>query len=61
MKWGLEKADAHKKRAYVEATKDGYPLYYKYGYRPIEEASIDLTPYGGTDSQTLTIMVREPQ
>lgn len=62
LKWGLEKADASKRRVYLEATPEGYPLYYKYGWRPVEEQfTLDFTQYGGVGSQTFVVMMRDPQ
>lgn len=61
IKWGLEKADAMKRRAYLEATPEGYPLYCKYGWNPIEELTLDFGAYGGKGTQKFVVMMRDPQ
>lgn len=61
IKWGLEKADARKRRAYLEATEEGYPLYCKYGWKTVEEVTVDFTQYGGQGSQKFAIMIRDPR
>ncbi|XRM47639.1 hypothetical protein ABZX51_010608 [Aspergillus tubingensis] len=59
LKWGIERADARNARVYLEATKDGYPLYWKHGWRDLQVAGLDFTKYGGTGSQEWVAMRRD--
>ena len=61
MRWGLEKADALKAKVYLEATMDGYPLYSSLGFKPLDEITLDYTQWGGQGSQSLILMMRDPQ
>ncbi|RMJ25796.1 hypothetical protein PHISP_03355 [Aspergillus sp. HF37] len=60
LRWGLDKADAAQRRVYLEATPEGYPLYCKYGWRAVERVMVDFAPHGGEGSQSLVIMMRDP-
>lgn len=60
LRWGLDKANTVQRRVYLEATPEGYPLYIKYGWRAVEEVTIDFTEYGGEGLQTFVIMIRDP-
>lgn len=60
LRWGLDKADAVQRRVYLEATPEGYPLYCKYGWRAVERVTVDFAPHGGEGSQSLVIMMRDP-
>ncbi|RAK95485.1 GNAT family N-acetyltransferase [Aspergillus ibericus CBS 121593] len=59
LNWGLERANKRNARVYLEATEDGYPLYWKYGWRDVEVIEIDFTRFGGEGRQQWTVMVRE--
>ncbi|GAT25851.1 GNAT family acetyltransferase [Aspergillus luchuensis] len=59
LKWGIERADARNARVYLEATKDGYPLYWKHGWRDLQVAGLDFTKYGSTGSQEWVAMRRD--
>lgn len=61
LEWGLEKADALRRRVYLEATPAGYPLYLKYGWVPIEEVTLDFEPLGGVGTEKFVMMMREPR
>lgn len=61
LRWGLDKADAQKRRTYLEATTEGYPLYCKFGWKAVEEIMIDFSEYGGQGLQKFIIMIRDPQ
>ena len=58
LKWGIEKADEENARCYLEATPDAYPLYYKVGFRDIDEVGLDLKAYG-EDIYVIKVMARE--
>jgi GNAT superfamily N-acetyltransferase len=49
LQWGCEKADELGVEAFVEASLMGQPLYARYGFEPVKEASIDLREYGGDE------------
>ena len=57
---GLEAADRAGAKAYVEASSKGLPLYLKYGWVPVDEMVIDLTPYGGEGIARQKFLMREP-
>ncbi|KAE8150916.1 acyl-CoA N-acyltransferase [Aspergillus avenaceus] len=60
LQWGIEYADAHNRRIYLEATVDGCPLYLKHGWRKLEEVVIDYGEFGGKGQQAFTLMMRDP-
>lgn len=51
--WGCEQADKDRVPAYVDASRDGHPLYARYGF---EDRTIDEHRAEG-----ITSMVREPR
>ncbi|GCB23700.1 hypothetical protein AAWM_06585 [Aspergillus awamori] len=59
LQWGIERADAMNARVYLEATEDGYPLYWKHGWRDLQVARLDFTEYGSTGSQEWVVMRRD--
>jgi hypothetical protein len=59
LKWGLEKADAEKKRVYLESTPDGMTLYKKYGFELVEEVLFDYGEFGIEGEETVSLMLRE--
>ena len=60
LKWGMQKADASQSRIFLEATPKGVPVYLKYGWKILEEVTIDFTPFGNTGSETFYLMMRDP-
>ncbi|KAL6234524.1 acyl-CoA N-acyltransferase [Aspergillus navahoensis] len=60
LRWGMEQADRQQRRIYLEATREGYPVYEKCGWRGVERIEIDYGRWGGEGSQELTLMVRDP-
>ncbi|KAJ6014187.1 hypothetical protein N7540_008778 [Penicillium herquei] len=62
LRWGIEIADRLQVRIYLESTPEGYPLYIKYGWKKIDEATLDLSqlnsPSQGKD--TFVLMMRDP-
>ncbi|KAJ5739083.1 hypothetical protein N7533_011867 [Penicillium manginii] len=61
LRWGCDQADQFGVRVYLEATGDGYPVYIKYGWKPLEEVSLDWSLYGGQGVDRFTLMMRDPQ
>ncbi|KAJ5974624.1 hypothetical protein N7481_011834 [Penicillium waksmanii] len=61
LRWGCDQADQFGVRVYLEATGDGYPVYIKYGWKPLEEMALDRTLYGGKSVDRFTLMMRDPQ
>lgn len=61
LRWGIERAEAERRRIYLEATTEGLPVYEKSGWRALEQVDIDYTRWGGQGEQTLTLMVRDPR
>ena len=61
LKHGLDLADSEKKKAYIQATAAGYPVYLKLGFREIAVLSIDLSKWGGEEPGINRIMIRDPQ
>ncbi|GKZ28031.1 hypothetical protein AbraIFM66951_004424 [Aspergillus brasiliensis] len=59
LQWGIERADARNARVYLEATQDGYPLYWKHGWRDVQVARLDFTVFGSTGSQEWVVMRRD--
>ncbi|KAJ5666626.1 hypothetical protein N7462_011035 [Penicillium macrosclerotiorum] len=60
LRWGTAKADQWQVRIYLEATGEGYPLYIKHGWRPVEEIQLDRTQFGAAGQETFWIMIRDP-
>lgn len=60
LKWGTEKADAHQVRLYLEATLDGFRLYEKFGWKPVEQMFINFEEFGLEGGETFWIMIRDP-
>ncbi|OGE53953.1 hypothetical protein PENARI_c007G02783 [Penicillium arizonense] len=60
LKWGIEKADTSKSRIFLEATPEGVPLYLKYGWKQLEEVTMDYRPFGGDGSESFYLMMRDP-
>jgi len=54
-------ADQEKRKCYIEATKAGFPVYYKLGFREVDVLEIDMKPCGGDFVAFNTLMIREPQ
>ncbi|PLB54768.1 acyl-CoA N-acyltransferase [Aspergillus steynii IBT 23096] len=59
LQWGMEIADAQDARIYLEATLDGYPLYLKHGWRPLQDLVLDFAPFGGKGTAKYIIMMRD--
>ncbi|KAA8645279.1 hypothetical protein EYZ11_005406 [Aspergillus tanneri] len=60
LKWGMGQADALNARIYLEASAEGYPLYCKYGWKVIEEIVLDFGVFGGRNTATYFVMMRDP-
>lgn len=60
LRWGTKKADQYQCRVYLEATGEGYPLYTKHGFKPVEEIALERALYGGMGTETFWIMIRDP-
>lgn len=45
--------------AWLEASDAGYSLYRRYGWKDVENFTIDLAKYGAEGTTTVTIMKRE--
>jgi GNAT superfamily N-acetyltransferase len=60
LKWGIEKADATGSRIFLEATPEGVPLYLKYGWRHLEEVTVDYAEFGGAGVESYYMMIRDP-
>ncbi|EPS28337.1 hypothetical protein PDE_03283 [Penicillium oxalicum 114-2] len=61
LRWGTAKADEKQVRIFLEATVGGYPIYLKYGWKPLEEVSIDREQYGGRGRDRFILMMRDPK
>lgn len=60
LKAGLEKIDAEGRKAFLEATPQGRPLYLKFGWRDVDKMAFDLKKYGfESHVQITTCMMRE--
>ncbi|KAJ5463865.1 Acyl-CoA N-acyltransferase [Penicillium sp. IBT 31633x] len=60
LKWGTQKADASQSRIFLEATPEGVSVYLKYGWKILEEVTIDFTPFGNIGSESFYLMMRDP-
>jgi len=58
---GLERVDVEGRRCHIEATKDGYPLYAKLGFRETEVIEVDLRKWGGEEVARNWVMLRLPR
>ncbi|KAK0104634.1 hypothetical protein ONS95_004915 [Cadophora gregata] len=54
-------ADQEKRKCYIEATRAGYPVYFKLGFREVDVLEVDMIPCGGDFAAYNTLMIREPQ
>lgn len=61
LQWGTAKADEWQVRIYLEATGEGYPVYVKHGWKPVEEIHLDRTQYGGQGQESFMLMIRDPK
>ncbi|KAH8808234.1 acyl-CoA N-acyltransferase [Xylogone sp. PMI_703] len=59
LKHGLDLADAEGRKAYIEATEDGRPLYLKLGWKDLDRLVVDA--FGGDRPAVNYIMIRDPQ
>ncbi|KAJ5223899.1 hypothetical protein N7468_008441 [Penicillium chermesinum] len=60
LRWGMAQADALKARIYLEATAEGFPLYEKNGWKPVEELTMDFKPLGLEGEDKFWVMIRDP-
>ncbi|KAH6719074.1 hypothetical protein BKA61DRAFT_641252 [Leptodontidium sp. MPI-SDFR-AT-0119] len=57
----LSIADQENRKCYIEATAAGHPVYFKLGFRDVDELKVDLRPYGGDFVGVNTVMIRDPR
>lgn len=60
LQWGMQLADTWQTRIYLEATPEGYPVYLKHGWKPVEELVLDFGQHGGEGKQPFWVMMRDP-
>jgi GNAT superfamily N-acetyltransferase len=60
LKHVLEMADRDGKKAYIEATVAGYPVYERLGWKVVDLVEIDLSKWGGKGIGSNRIMLRAP-
>ena len=58
---GLDLADAEGRKVYIEATKNGHPVYLKLGFKDIDILTMDLSKWGGKELGVNRIMIRDPK
>lgn len=58
LKHGLDLADVEGRKAYIEDTEMGHPVYRKLGFEDVDEIVVDLRKWGGKEPGTNVIMVR---
>jgi hypothetical protein len=56
----MKKADAWQTRIYLEATPEGLPVYLKFGWKPVEEITLDLAAHGNVGRDKFVVMIRDP-
>lgn len=62
LKHVLDLADAEGKKAWIEATAAGRPLYAKFGFKEVDPlVEVDLSRWGATEPGRNWGMLREPQ
>ncbi|CRG89379.1 hypothetical protein PISL3812_06415 [Talaromyces islandicus] len=61
LQWGLDEADRLGLITFLESTREGRPLYEKYGFEPTTVDTLELAPFGLEGSLTHTGMVRQPK
>lgn len=61
MDWGVKHADSSGLISYVQATKEGRPLYAKFGFKVVETHVADLSKWGGPSRDETPIMIRKGQ
>ncbi|KAF2013610.1 hypothetical protein BU24DRAFT_424608 [Aaosphaeria arxii CBS 175.79] len=61
IKWGTEQADKAKLPSFLEASREGKPLYQRQGFQPVFEQTFNLEAHGGVGTDQNTAMIREPQ
>ncbi len=57
---GLAIADKANARTYIEASPAGLKLYKKYGWKEVDEFTVDLKQHGGTGTHVEICMIRGP-
>lgn len=55
LQWGLDEADRLGLITFLESTREGRPLYDKYGFEPTISDTLDVTPFGLEGSLTHTV------
>lgn len=60
LQWGTLEADRLGLQSYLEASKEGRPLYEKYGFKEVDRIVVDLSKWGGEEDGVAYLMVREP-
>lgn len=60
VKWGTKKADDLRLPIYLESSAEGYRLYQKHGFEKVESFEVDLTQFGGDNTASAALMIREP-
>ena len=60
MKAVLDLADAEGRKAYIEASPDGYPVYCRLGFRDVAVSDMDAGLWGGEGVLRSVAMIREP-
>ncbi|KAG0650034.1 hypothetical protein D0Z07_3877 [Hyphodiscus hymeniophilus] len=58
---GIDLADREGRQTYLEATKDGHPVYLKLGFTVIDVLTMDLSKWGGKELGVSRMMMRDPK
>jgi hypothetical protein len=55
----LEQVDKNGAKTFISGSKKGLGLYLKHGWVEVDEAVLDLSPYGGPKEEKTSFMMRE--
>ncbi|QDS68092.1 hypothetical protein FKW77_010070 [Venturia effusa] len=61
LQWGVDEMDKLGLIGYLEASAIGNPLYERFGFEGVRELNWDTRPYGGTETDIHTVMIRQPK
>lgn len=61
LKWGLEESDRLGIPAVLESSPQGRLLYEKWGFREVDNLTVDFSPWGGPSKIEVPLMLRDSQ
>jgi ribosomal protein S18 acetylase RimI-like enzyme len=59
LQWGIQEAERHEAKIYLEATPMADGLYRKYQFYEVDEIKLSLVEYGKEETLSLKVMLRD--